>query len=156
MGTRTTPRLARPPGQGWRWSNVPVPEGHLASLGIGLCLERVRPWRLTFRGSRSLGWTLVAAGATVAAGAVRAAGQVDLADPWTPVTSGPYRWVRHPMYAGWSVGYVGTALVAGTAWPLGLAGPLAVWTVREVRREERALEAAFGPLTGRGAARAQP
>jgi protein-S-isoprenylcysteine O-methyltransferase Ste14 len=48
------------------------------------------------------------------------------------------------MYAGWSQGYLGAGLVAGTAWPFVLTPPLAAWTVREVRREERLLAHTFG------------
>ncbi|HEV7464635.1 MAG TPA: isoprenylcysteine carboxylmethyltransferase family protein, partial [Methyloceanibacter sp.] len=32
------------------------------------------------------------------------------------VTSGPYRWVRHPMYAGGTIAWIGSALVAGGAF----------------------------------------
>ncbi len=113
-------------------------------VGLGLCLERVRPWPLRFPGSRSMGCLLVVAGAVIAAQATRAAGDVDLADPSNLVTSGPYRFSRHPMYAGWTLGYLGAALVVATAWPVALTPPLAVWIVREVSREERALAEVFG------------
>jgi protein-S-isoprenylcysteine O-methyltransferase Ste14 len=47
----------------------------------------------------------------------RAAG-VDLERPNQLVDSGPYAFSRNPMYLAWTLGYVGVALVAGTAWPL--------------------------------------
>jgi protein-S-isoprenylcysteine O-methyltransferase len=32
------------------------------------------------------------------------------------VTSGPYRWVRHPMYTGGLIACIGSAIVAGGGW----------------------------------------
>lgn len=130
--------------RGWRWSNVPVPEGHVALFTLGLCLGRLRPCPLRFPASRGIGGALVFAGALVVAWSTRAAGTVDLTAPAQLVTSGPYHLSRHPMYAGWSLGYLGAALVAATSWPLVLSPPLAAWTLREVRREERSLAGAFG------------
>jgi protein-S-isoprenylcysteine O-methyltransferase Ste14 len=53
------------------------------------------------------------------------------------VTRGPYRVVRHPMYAGMIVGLPGTALMLGSAWaalPMLLVVVLLVWrTAREDR-----------------------
>lgn len=61
------------------------------------------------------------------------------------VTSGPYRLVRHPMYAGSAIAFLGVGLALGT-WP-GLAmvflGPLAAM-VRRIRIEEGALSQALG------------
>ncbi len=130
---------------GWRWSNVPVPEGHLALFTLGLCLERLRPWPVRLPASRSIGGALTLAGALVVAWSTRAVGTVDLAAPAQVVTSGPYQLSRNPMYVGWSLGYLGGAMVAATRWPLVLSPPLAAWTLREVRREERSLAGAFGP-----------
>ena len=60
----------------------------------------------------------------------------------TAITSGPYRFVRHPMYVGFIVLYVASSLVWGSAGALALAGvliPLILWrTAREdqtLRRE---------------------
>jgi protein-S-isoprenylcysteine O-methyltransferase Ste14 len=128
----------------WRWSNVPLPEAHLTLFGLALLLERRRAWPLAVPGGRRVGSALVLAGAVLAAAATRAAGDVDLAHPGRLVVTGPYRWSRHPMYAAWSLGYVGGALLGNTAWPLGLAPALAVWVGRDVRREERLLAEAFG------------
>ncbi len=130
--------------RGWRWSNVAVPEGHVALFTLGVCLERVRPWPLVFPASRTIGGGLTVAGALVVVWSTRAAGTVDLTAPTHLITSGPYRFSHHPMYVGWSLGYLGAALVAATTWPLALSPPLAGWTLREVLREERTLAAAFG------------
>ncbi|MGB7820451.1 MAG: PEMT/PEM2 methyltransferase family protein [Ornithinibacter sp.] len=131
-------------GRGWRWSNIPVPEGHVALFTLGLCLERQRPWPLRLPAGRCIGGALVLSGAVVVLWSTGAAGIVDLAAPAQLVTSGPYRLSRHPMYVGWSLGYVGAALVVATAWPVLLSLPLAAWTLREVRREESSLAGVFG------------
>ena len=144
MTTDTRDRSRSDQRRGWRWSNVPVPEGHAALFALGLCLERLRPWPLRFPASRGIGGALALAGALVVAWSTRTAGTVDLTAPAQLVTSGPYRWSRHPMYVGWSSGYLGGTLVAATSWPLVLSPPLAAWTLREVRREERSLADAFG------------
>ena len=47
------------------------------------------------------------------------------------VTSGPYRYVRHPMYAGGLVACIGSAMVCGGAWIflLVILGALFLWRV---------------------------
>jgi protein-S-isoprenylcysteine O-methyltransferase len=47
------------------------------------------------------------------------------------VTSGPYRYVRHPMYAGGLVACIGSAIVCGGAWIflLIILGGLFLWRV---------------------------
>jgi protein-S-isoprenylcysteine O-methyltransferase Ste14 len=47
------------------------------------------------------------------------------------VTSGPYRYVRHPMYAGGLVACIGSAVVCGGAWIflLVILGGLFLWRV---------------------------
>lgn len=111
----------------WRWSNVPVPEGFLVHMGLGLGLEHWHPFPLGFRGSRPVGCALLLAGTALAVGATRAAGDVDLSHPSRLVATGPYRVSRHPMYVAWSLAYLGLTLVAATAWPVlrgaGAPGP---------------------------------
>jgi protein-S-isoprenylcysteine O-methyltransferase Ste14 len=75
---------------------------------------------------------------------VRAAAGLDLERPNRLVDSGPYVFSRNPMYVAWTLGYVGVALVAGTAWPLLLLPVVLVVTQVVVRREERSLERQFG------------
>lgn len=61
----------------------------------------------------------------------------------TLVTSGPYRWVRHPIYTGMTVALVGTALASGSLCGfLGLAFILFSFLVR-VRLEERLMRRTF-------------
>ena len=48
------------------------------------------------------------------------------------VTSGPYRYIRHPMYAGGLLAAIGSAIVAGGAWVFLtiILGALFLWRVR--------------------------
>jgi protein-S-isoprenylcysteine O-methyltransferase Ste14 len=61
------------------------------------------------------------------------------------VTSGPYRYLRHPLYAATAAGTAGHVVAAGT-WRVAVLWMLllVVLAVRSVR-EERLLRAAFGP-----------
>ena len=47
------------------------------------------------------------------------------------VTSGPYRYVRHPMYTGGLIACIGSAIVAGGAWIflLVILGAIFLWRV---------------------------
>lgn len=140
-------------GRRWRWSNVPVPEPHVAGLVVGLACHLFRPWRVRERGDpgrttdrsvRATGAALVGAALLVAGWAVRTVAEGDVERPTALVRSGPYAFSRNPMYVAWTVLYVGVALLANTRWPL-LAFPgVVVTTHRIVRGEERYLERTFG------------
>ncbi|HTW52439.1 MAG TPA: isoprenylcysteine carboxylmethyltransferase family protein [Stellaceae bacterium] len=61
----------------------------------------------------------------------------------TLVTSGPYGWVRHPIYSGMTLALVGTALASGTlSGFLGLALIVLAFLVR-VRQEEALMRQTF-------------
>ena len=64
-------------------------------------------------------------------------GSVDL------ITSGPYRWMRHPIYTAVMVGMSGIALRTRSWVPLALAAALVVFLGLKSRWEERHLEAGF-------------
>jgi len=57
----------------------------------------------------------------------------------TVVTSGPYRLVRHPMYVGVMLDYVGNSLVWGSAWALGITGVIILLFLWRTAREDRTL-----------------
>jgi protein-S-isoprenylcysteine O-methyltransferase Ste14 len=130
----------------WRWGNVPIPEAHLVGLATGILLQVVRPWRPPWPGwiGQAGGWLLLLVGLWLGAWAVRAAAGVDLERPDQLVDGGPYALSRNPMYVAWTAGYMGAALVTGTAWPLLLLPVVLVATQVAVLREERSLERRFG------------
>jgi protein-S-isoprenylcysteine O-methyltransferase Ste14 len=59
------------------------------------------------------------------------------------VTSGPYRFVRHPVYLGELGAAAGLVLAAPTAWNLGVLFAFAAAQAVRMRLEERALAAEF-------------
>jgi protein-S-isoprenylcysteine O-methyltransferase Ste14 len=138
-----SPRTGAP---AWRWANIPIPQAHLVGLGTGILLEVVTPWSLPWPAwiGHGGGWPLILAGLWLGAWAVRTAAGVNLERPNQLVDSGPYALSRNPMYVAWTLGYVGVALVAGTAWPLLLLPVVLVVTQVVVLREERSLERRFG------------
>jgi protein-S-isoprenylcysteine O-methyltransferase Ste14 len=57
----------------------------------------------------------------------------------TVLATGPYRFVRHPMYVGAMLLYAGSALVLGSFWALVTAGLIAAALVVRTSLEERTL-----------------
>jgi protein-S-isoprenylcysteine O-methyltransferase Ste14 len=138
----------RPDAPAWRWGNIPIPQAHLVGLGTGILLQVLTPWRLPWPAwiGQVCGWPLILAGLELGAWAVRAATGVDLERPNRLLDSGPYAFSRNPMYLAWTAGYVGVALVAGTAWPLLLLPVVLGVTQVVVLREERSPERRFGDV----------
>jgi protein-S-isoprenylcysteine O-methyltransferase Ste14 len=132
----------------WRWGNVPLPERHLAFIGAGVVLGFILPWRvfLTPWLGHVIGWPLVVAGMTLAAWAVRAAGEVDQKKPASLIDRGPYGFSRNPMYLGWTLLYVGIALILNIAWLAALLPFVVLWTHLVVLREEQQLGARLGQV----------
>jgi protein-S-isoprenylcysteine O-methyltransferase Ste14 len=60
------------------------------------------------------------------------------------VRSGPYRWVRHPIYSGMILGMLGTAIVRGQVRGLVAVALLYVGFTIKSRIEERAMMSTFG------------
>lgn len=52
------------------------------------------------------------------------------------VTTGPYRYVRHPIYTGMFLAILGSALITGRVFLLILAG-MAIYCIYSARTEER-------------------
>lgn len=58
------------------------------------------------------------------------------------VTSGPYRFVRHPIYSGLLLGFLGTALATNLYWLIGLA-VIGTYFIYSATVEERMLTNTF-------------
>jgi len=61
------------------------------------------------------------------------------------IRTGPYRFVRHPIYTAIIAMFFGTALVSGDLHAFLGAGVIAVAYARKIRLEERNLDELFGP-----------
>lgn len=133
-------------GQRWRWSNVPVPEPHVAGVLVGTVAHVLWPKRLFARRrlARVSGWVLVWVGLLGIARSVRTVGALEVEKPTALVTSGPYASSRNPMYVAWTAVYLGIALVLNALWLFVVFPVVVAVTHRVVRAEERALEHAFG------------
>ena len=72
--------------------------------------------------------------------------------------SGPYRLVRHPMYAGYALTHVGFLLSGPAAWNLVVYGATLVIAIRRILAEERVLmqDAAYRSLAEKTRSRLLP
>jgi protein-S-isoprenylcysteine O-methyltransferase Ste14 len=116
-----------------------------AAASNGLAAVPVSPWALLV-----LGVLLMWAGIGVAIWAVRTLGRfyrpvVAIQEGHAVITSGPYRYVRHPMYAGALLLMLGFGVALGS-WLgilLSVLVPLPAY-VRRIKVEERMLEDSLG------------
>ncbi len=60
------------------------------------------------------------------------------------IRTGPYAWVRHPIYTGITVGLLGTAIWVGEVGALVGVALLAIAYLRKISQEERFLDEQFG------------
>jgi hypothetical protein len=129
--------------------DVPLPEPNLLAVAGVVWLDHTRPWLLP--GGRWVhhlaGWPPVLAGVRLIWRSWAEASEVELDRPAHLVTSGPYAASRNPMYLGWALLQLGAGVVRGSGWTI-VAVSAALLVHREVRREERALDDAFGAPTG--------
>src|SRR5687768_11358914 len=128
-----------------RWTNIPIPEAHLAALiaAIGLHLAipvRLHPNRWL---RRLLGWAALAAGVLLVGWAVAAAGEVEIEEPNALISTGPYALSRNPMYLAWTLLMIGAELLVNTAWMLVCLPAALVATHRTIQQEEQQLERRF-------------
>lgn len=72
--------------------------------------------------------------------------------------SGPYRLVRHPMYAGYALTHVGFLLSGPAVWNLAVYGATLVIAIRRILAEERVLmqDAAYRTLAEKTRSRLLP
>ena len=110
----------------WRWSHVPVAAQIVGALCVIGCFWI---WHLTFRAN------------TFAAPVVK----IQKERAQTVVTTGPYARVRHPMYAGAILYFLGIPLLLGSWYGLAFAPAFVVAFAIRAIMEERTLAA---ELTG--------
>lgn len=132
---------------------LPPPVLFLASILLGVCIQRLTPFGLIGGGlGGTLGLLLVVAGLSLVVLAVR-----ELFKARTTVrpdrgataliTNGPFRISRNPIYLSFALLQVGIALCLNNLWILLLLGINVVLLNRLViAREERYLKAAFGKV----------
>ena len=130
-----------------QWSNVPIPEGHVTLLVLGLALHRWRPLHLLRADwlRRYLGWPLLLSGIFLAGWAVASVQDQELQKPSKIVSTGPYSFTRNPMYVAWTMIYIAAALLVNSAWLVVLLPVLLLFThYFVIQLEERQLERRFG------------
>ena len=102
-----------------------------------------------FHGS-AVGWPTVLAAQGVLLGALILVLAVFRANSYTAATvrveagqavtdTGPYAWVRHPMYTGSILGYLATPIALGSLWALIPAGLVSIMIIVRLLDEERYL-----------------
>lgn len=131
----------------FRWGNIPIPEGHVTFLVVGIGLHLWRPLRLmrAAKPRHVLGWQLLLIGSLLAAWAVATVKDRDIQKPTEIIASGPYAFSRNPMYLAWSVIYFAVAVLVNTCWLIILLPILLLVThYFVVRQEEHRLEQQFG------------
>ncbi len=131
--------------------------GHILPLVIGgllIALPRLPGWLGALLWTRT--WTLYGIGVGVVAAGLgfsiwarkvlgrNWSGTVTLKEDHELIQSGPYRWIRHPIYTGILLGFIGSA-IARDEW----RGVLAVLIIsvglwRKLRLEERWMQELFG------------
>jgi protein-S-isoprenylcysteine O-methyltransferase Ste14 len=129
------------------WNRLPLPAEHVVAMLAGLVLQARDPSRRLPESVARAGWLLLGAGVALNAWAVLARGSGDIEHPDRLVTAGPYGYVRHPMYVGWSLVHLGSGLATRSVWMVA-TWPAAFGVLhRAVLREERHLAAEFGTET---------
>ncbi|WP_234980734.1 methyltransferase family protein [Agromyces cerinus] len=105
------------------YQNLPLPAGSAIGIVALLLLDHVRPVPLPGPRAprRAAGAAALAAGCALNVWALverrhRTSGEFQLEQPEALVTTGPYAFSRHPMYAGWWLIHLGVGLVRGSAW----------------------------------------
>ena len=99
-----------------------------------------------------VGFAVIAAGAALRQSAALALGRdftvvLSVREDHELVASGPYRWLRHPNYAGLLLTAVGTAIMVRS--PLAIGVTLVTWlplALLRIHVEERALHARLGEV----------
>lgn len=120
------------------------------AVPLGLLARRVAPWADLPVWVWAVGIVAMVVGTVIRLWAVRALGpqfrRVVAVSPDQPVvTTGPYRWVRHPSYTGALLIFGGFGLALANAWSVLVLVVLpAMAYLRRIRVEEAELAAVLG------------
>ena len=131
----------------FRWSNLPLPEGHVLLLVLGVAVHTRLPLTLFELPwlKQVVGWPLLLLGGLLADWAVVTVKDIDISRPTRIIDTGPYRFSRNPMYVAWTMMYVGATALVNTWWLLLFLPLLIAFThYFGVLREEQQLEQSFG------------
>lgn len=130
-----------------KWSNIPIPQGHVIPLAAGVALNWWRPlefWQAVWQ-RQVIGWTLLLMGLLLALWAATVFNLMDFEKPTAIITTGPYAFSRNPMYVAWTLIYLALTLLVNTPWLIALFPvPLLIMHFIYIRSEEHQLEQKFG------------
>ena len=130
-----------------KWSNIPLPEGHLVGLILGGIIHVFIPHSPIRNGwiTHLLAWPILTAGVVLVIWAVLTASRTVVTSPDVLLTDGPYSFSRNPMYVGWTGIYLGVSLVVNSTWIFAFFPPVFIYNhVFVIRKEERFLRSEFG------------
>jgi protein-S-isoprenylcysteine O-methyltransferase Ste14 len=129
-----------------KWKNIPIPEGHVIPLILGIFAQESLPMPLVIIEwlRYALGVPFTLAGVILAAWSVHEVSAIEVEAPKELITTGPYAYSRNPMYVAWSLIYVGAIFLVNTKWLLLLFSfVLAFMHYRVILLEEMGLEEQF-------------
>ena len=132
--------------------------GHIAAFGLGLFLIFGHDAHFGRLGTRFVPeslWIAVAGVVVTAAGVALAmwarlhlganwSGAVSIREQHELIRTGPYKWMRHPIYSGILLGMAGTILVVGEVRALIGFAAMAAAHYAKARKEETWLNREFG------------
>lgn len=132
--------------------------GHIVLVGSAAFLLFGRRADFGWLGARFVPdlWSIMVAGVTLTAAGVALSiwarwclganwsSAITIREQHELIRSGPYRWMRHPIYTGILLGLAGTALVVGEVRGLVGLALMAIAFYRKARKEETWLNGEFG------------
>lgn len=129
-----------------KWKNIPIPEGHIIPLILGILAQESFPITLVITEwlRYALGIPFALGGIILAAWSIHEVSAIEVDAPTELITTGPYAISRNPMYVAWSLIYVGAIYLVNTKWLLLLFSFVLAFThYRVILQEERELEERF-------------
>jgi protein-S-isoprenylcysteine O-methyltransferase Ste14 len=131
----------------FNWGNIPIPEGHVILLVVGVALHIWHSLELNQATwlRHVFGWPILLMGILLIARGLVVVNDINIEKPVNLITTGPYAFSRNPMYLAWTMIYLAIALLVNTWWLIVLLPVLILYThYFVVAREEEQLERLFG------------